>query len=240
MSPSSIAPARVPRKLAVAAKTVRPADGPSAVQPVGRHRLYDPAKRTLDIALAAAGLIASIPLFALISLAIRLESRGPIVFGHERLGKGGRPFRCLKFRSMRADANERLRSDPQLRHKYLENDFKIPLDQDPRVTRVGRFLRRSSLDELPQLINVLAGSMSLVGPRPIVPDELKWYSGREHVLLSVRPGITGEWQIQGRSRIGYPKRADVEVQAIQGQSLPRDLLILVKSVPAVITARGSL
>ncbi|MGD8700479.1 MAG: sugar transferase, partial [Gemmatimonadales bacterium] len=168
MSPSSIAPARAPRKLAVAPKTGRPSeDGPAAIQPVRRHRLYEPAKRTLDIALAAAGLIVSIPLFALISLAIRLESRGPIVFVHERLGKGGRPFRCLKFRSMRADADERLRSDSQLRHKYLENDFKIPLDQDPRVTRVGRFLRKSSLDELPQLLNVLAGSMSLVGPRPI-------------------------------------------------------------------------
>lgn len=240
MSPSSIAPEWVQRKFVVGGQAVRTADRQPEVRTVRRSRLYEPAKRTMDLTLSAVGLILSSPLFALIAVAIKLESRGPVFFGHERLGMGGRSFRCLKFRSMLADADDRLRSDPQLKHRYVENDFKIPLDQDPRVTRVGRFLRKSSLDELPQLFNVLTGTMSLVGPRPIVHDELKWYSGREPILLSVRPGITGEWQIQGRSRIGYPERAEIELQAIQGCSLPRDLLILLKSIPAVITARGSL
>lgn len=239
MSTTSLAPERVLRRAEAAPTSQRQDARPSASRPL-RSPLYEPVKRTLDIVLSAAGLIVLSPVFALIAIAIRLESSGPVFFGHERLGKGGRVFACLKFRSMRADAHEWLQSDPQLRHRYIKNDFKIPLEHDPRVTRVGRFLRRSSLDELPQLLNVLAGSMSLVGPRPIVQDELRWYPGDEHLLLSVRPGITGEWQVQGRSRIGYPDRADVELNAIAERSLWRDLKILVRSVPAVVTARGSM
>jgi len=201
---------------------------------------YSIAKRTLDLALSIAALIVAAPIVLLVATAIKLESRGPILFGQVRLGKHGILFRCYKFRTMRAGAQSELLADPELRRIYLENDFKIPVEKDPRVTPLGRFLRRSSLDELPQFFNVLAGSMSLVGPRPIVPEELGWYRGNEELFLSVRPGITGVWQVQGRSRIGYPDRAQIELQAIEGSSLWRDLKVLVKSIPAVITARGSL
>jgi lipopolysaccharide/colanic/teichoic acid biosynthesis glycosyltransferase len=177
---------------------------------------------------------------ALIALAIKLESRGPALFGHVRIGKGGRPLRCLKFRSMRVGAEKELLADPELKNFYVQNDYKIPLELDPRVTRVGRFLRKSSLDELPQLFNVIAGTMSLVGPRPIVREELHWYGRQATLLLSVKPGITGPWQVQGRSRIGYPERTEVELEGVRRQSFWRDLLVLARSIPAVITARGSL
>jgi len=202
--------------------------------------LYSISKRALDLVVSSVALILVSPLMAALAIAIRLESKGPAFFGHVRLGKNGKRFRCLKFRSMRPGAQEDLLSDPVLRRRYVENDYKLPADEDPRVTPLGRFLRRSSLDELPQLINVLAGTMSLVGPRPVVPEELTWYGDRADHFLSVKPGITGVWQIQGRSRISYPMRTQVELDAIQQRSLWRDVKVLVKSVPAVITARGSL
>lgn len=204
------------------------------------RRSYLAAKRVLDIVLSAVFITLTSPVMLAIAVAIKLESRGPVLFGHERLGKDGRLFRCLKFRSMTREAHQELLRNPLLRRVYEENDFKIPLDKDPRVTRVGRFLRKTSLDELPQLFNVLAGAMSLVGPRPIVVEELRWYEDRESLLLSVKPGITGEWQIQGRSRINYPDRADVELESIARRSFGRDIRILALSIPAVLTAEGSL
>jgi lipopolysaccharide/colanic/teichoic acid biosynthesis glycosyltransferase len=207
--------------------------------PVGSFA-HAAAKRAMDIVLSVLFLIIASPVLLAAAAAIKLESPGAVLFGHDRLGTGGRRFRCLKFRSMRHGAHADLRSDPALRAIYEQNDYKIPIELDPRITRVGRFLRRSSLDELPQLFNVLVGEMSLVGPRPIVDDELKYYRGRESLFLSVRPGITGEWQVQGRNRIGYPDRARIELDAIARRSFWRDLKILLRTIPAVITARGSL
>src|SRR5439155_23334318 len=129
-------------------------------------------KRVLDLAGSSLGLVALAPLFALIGIAIKLDSRGPVIFAHPRLGLNGRRIRCYKFRSMHADAESRLRSDPALYARYVTNNYKLPEAEDPRLTRVGRLLRKSSLDELPQLLNVLTGEMSLVGPRPIVVAEL--------------------------------------------------------------------
>jgi lipopolysaccharide/colanic/teichoic acid biosynthesis glycosyltransferase len=201
---------------------------------------YVAAKRTFDVVAAALAIVLASPLMAIIALAVRLESRGPAFFGHVRLGRDGKLFRCLKFRSMRVEAQDKLEEDDELWRCYVENDYKIPVDLDPRVTRMGRFLRKSSLDELPQLFNVLAGSMSLVGPRPIVEDEIRWYDDRAKQFLSVKPGITGAWQVQGRSRIGYPDRTEVELDAIRNRTFSSDLKILLRSIPAVITARGSL
>ncbi len=201
---------------------------------------YAIAKRALDISASLIALALASPIMAAIAVAIKLESKGPALFGHVRVGLNGKRFRCLKFRSMRPGAQEDLLLDDDLKRRYIENDYKLPVDEDPRVTRLGRFLRRSSLDELPQLFNVLAGTMSLVGPRPVVPDELSWYGERAVRFLSVKPGITGVWQIQGRSRIGYPLRTEVELEAIDGRSFWTDLVVLAKSIPAVITARGSL
>jgi lipopolysaccharide/colanic/teichoic acid biosynthesis glycosyltransferase len=198
------------------------------------------AKRALDLAVSGAMLVLLVPLMAAIAIAIKFESGGAVLYGHIRLGRGGRPFCCLKFRSMRMGADKELLVNPELKRHYVQNDYKIPVESDPRVTRVGQLLRKTSLDELPQLLNVFGGTMSLVGPRPIVREELRWYGDQAGVLLSVRPGITGVWQVQGRSRIGYPERTQVELEGIRQRSLWNDLKILAKSIPAVVTARGSL
>ncbi|UCC84107.1 MAG: sugar transferase [Gemmatimonadota bacterium] len=202
---------------------------------------YSIAKRVLDVGVSLTAVLLGAPFMLAIAIAVKLESKGPVLFGHVRLGKNGRYFRCYKFRTMHAGAQSELLRNPELKRIYVENDFKVPLEKDPRVTRFGRFLRKSSLDELPQFFNVLGGSMSLVGPRPIVQEELAWYSDDEKAeFLSVRPGITGAWQVQGRSRIGYPARTRVELDAIREQSFWRDVRLLAISVPAVITSRGSL
>jgi lipopolysaccharide/colanic/teichoic acid biosynthesis glycosyltransferase len=140
---------------------------------------------------------------------------------------------------MYTDAEQRLRSHPQLYRTYVENDYKLPEEVDTRITRIGRFLRRTSLDELPQLWNVLKGEMSLVGPRPIVPDEIRHYNGEASLLLTLKPGITGAWQVSGRSTLQYPERATVELEYVEQWSLLSDLWILLRTIPAVLTRRGA-
>ena len=197
-------------------------------------------KRGLDLVGSALGLLVLVPVMLLLGLVIKLESPGPAVFVQKRVGAKGRLFRCLKFRSMKRDAEHVLRADATLYGKYLANHFKLPEREDPRLTRVGRFLRTTSLDELPQLFNVLLGQMSLVGPRPIVPAELDHY-GHEAalVLMSLKPGITGAWAVSGRSEIGYPDRAQVELEYIRRWSLLSDVGILVRTIPAVLRRRGA-
>ena len=196
-------------------------------------------KRLLDVTISATALVVVSPLMLLIAAAVRLESKGPAFFKQCRVGRHGRSFGCFKFRSMYTDAEERLRDDPQLYRLYVENDYKLPEDVDTRVTRVGRFLRRTSLDELPQLWNVLKGEMSLVGPRPIVPNEIRHYNGEASLLLTLQPGITGAWQVSGRSTLQYPERATVELEYVERWSLLSDLWILLRTVPAVLTRRGA-
>jgi lipopolysaccharide/colanic/teichoic acid biosynthesis glycosyltransferase len=197
------------------------------------------AKRAVDVLGSALGLVLASPLLAVIALAIRLESAGPIIFGHRRVGVGGRPFRCLKFRTMRVDAEELLHRDPVLLAQYIGNNYKLPEGHDPRITRLGRLLRSSSLDELPQLWNVLRGDMSLVGPRPVVPDELEEYGERRPVLLSLKPGMAGAWAVNGRSRVGYPHRAKIELSYVCNWRFGLDLLILLRTLPAVLARRGA-
>jgi exopolysaccharide production protein ExoY len=203
---------------------------------------YAAAKRLIDVIVSTTAIIVAAPVMLGIALAVRLESKGPILFGHVRLSKNGRYFRCFKFRTMRAGAENELSNDPKLWKSYVENDYKIPIEADPRITRIGRLLRKSSLDELPQFFNVIGGSMSLVGPRPICEKEaLEWYSEAEKdLLLSVRPGITGVWQVQGRSRVRYPERSEVELDGVRQRSLWHDLKVLAVSIPLVIVCRGSL
>jgi exopolysaccharide biosynthesis polyprenyl glycosylphosphotransferase len=196
-------------------------------------------KRALDIIGSVLFLILLAPVFAVISLLIILDTPGPVLFVQCRLGRFGRSIRCLKFRSMSADAEARLYSDPVLYRKYVENGYKLPASSDDRITKVGRFLRRTSLDELPQMWNVLKGEMSLVGPRPIVPDEIHHYNGESPLLLSLKPGITGAWQVSGRSAVQYPQRVAVELEYVEGWSLWRDVSILIRTVPAVLAARGA-
>jgi lipopolysaccharide/colanic/teichoic acid biosynthesis glycosyltransferase len=196
-------------------------------------------KRALDIIGGVIFLTLLSPLLAVVAVLVVLDSPGPALFSQRRLGRFGRPIRCLKFRSMYEDAEARLLADPVLFRRYVEHDYKVPAAIDTRITRIGRFIRRTSLDELPQLWNVLKGEMSLVGPRPIVPDEIHHYNGEGPLLLSLKPGMTGAWQVSGRSSVSYPERATVELEYVEGWSLWRDLGILVRTLPAVLLGRGA-
>ena len=203
-------------------------------------RIGDAVKRLLDLVTAIVGLALLLPLFVVVGIAIKLDSRGPVFFAHRRLGRNGLHFDCLKFRTMETDAERRVFENEELRHQYVSNHFKIPAHADPRITRLGAFLRKSSIDELPQLWNVLKGEMSLVGPRPIVALEATHYGDRLPVLLSVRPGLTGLWAVQGRSQLGYPERTDVEISYVWKRSLAMDLKIIAVTPWTVLTQRGTI
>jgi len=198
------------------------------------------AKRCLDALGSGVGLVLLMPVFAAVGLTIRLSSPGPVFFSHLRIGQHGRPFRIVKFRTMRGDAEEVLRRDTALWEKYVANDFKLPPGEDPRITRIGRWLRKTSLDELPQLWNVFKGEMSLVGPRPIVKAELEqWYGQQATELLSVPPGMTGLWQVAGRSDIRYPGRVELELQYVRTQSIFMDLKLLFWTALQVLKGKGA-
>lgn len=200
----------------------------------------DVAYRALEVLIVLAGLIFLAPLMALTCLAIWLQDGGSAVFAHRRVGEGGRTFSCLKFRSMATDAERRLAellASDQAALAEWRRDHK--LRNDPRVTLLGRFLRKSSLDELPQLINVLRGEMALVGPRPIVADEIVKYGRRFTNYCSVRPGITGLWQVSGRNDVSYTRRVAMDVLYAQSRTAVLDLKILIATVPAVLAKRGS-
>jgi exopolysaccharide production protein ExoY len=196
--------------------------------------------RAFDIIVALAIILFTAPLLIMIALGVKLHDGGPALFGHERIGMGGRTFRCLKFRSMVVDAETRLATllsaDPQARAEWAK-DFK--LKRDPRITPLGDFLRRSSLDELPQLFNVLRGDMSIVGPRPIVHSEVARYGARFESYCTVRPGITGLWQVSGRSDTSYRRRVAMDAVYARSKCLSWDVKILLLTVPAVFLARGS-
>jgi lipopolysaccharide/colanic/teichoic acid biosynthesis glycosyltransferase len=214
-----------------------PTDAPFALQPLPRWGLT--VKRLLDVVGALVALVVFAPALVVLAILIKLDSPGPVFFTQARLGIGGREFRCLKLRTMCAGAEALLDGDPALRAEYLANGFKLPTHADRRVTTLGRVLRTTSLDELPQFWNVLRGEMSLVGPRPIVPDELAHYGPNHAVLCSVRPGVTGAWAVGGRSRIGYPERATIELDYVRGWSLRRDFRILLRTVGVVVQRHGA-
>jgi len=196
-------------------------------------------KRGVDVLVATVGLVIMMPLMAAIAVAIRIFDPGPALFRQVRLGERGRPFQMWKFRSMRTDAEEVLLSDPELYARYVANNYKLADSEDPRISRIGAFLRRTSLDELPQLVNVLKGDMTLVGPRPIVPRELEMYAPYHDLLLSVRPGLTGQWQVNGRSEVPYPQRAHMDLDYVAGHSVGEDFSIMVRTLPSVVRRRGA-
>jgi Undecaprenyl-phosphate galactose phosphotransferase WbaP len=210
-----------------------------------RHRA---ARESIDLSLTEAmnfvvalvALIFLAPLMLWVAAAVFLQDGGPIVFAHRRLGKNGRYFYCYKFRSMAVDAEKRLAdllaSDPAAREEW-EKDHK--LRNDPRVTKLGAFLRKSSLDELPQLFNVLKGDMSLVGPRPIVEAEIAKYGQRFRHYCAVKPGITGLWQVSGRNDTSYRTRVAMDCVYARRRNVMMDAAVLVMTVPAVLARRGS-
>ena len=207
-----------------------------AVRPAGQRLFYRAAKRGVDVTVSATLLLVTLPVFVVVALLIKATSRGPVFFRHKRLGRGGREFGCLKFRTMVVDAEELLKRDDLLRHKF-EQDFKIK--DDPRITRVGRILRKTSLDELPQLWHVLSGGMSLIGPRPIVRPELGKYSIYGNKLLSVKPGLSGLWQVCGRSDTTYPQRVMMDMHYIDHRSLTLDLRLILLTIVAVARKSGA-
>jgi lipopolysaccharide/colanic/teichoic acid biosynthesis glycosyltransferase len=194
-------------------------------------------KRLIDIGVSLAGLVVLAPLLLTAALAVKATSRGPVLYMSTRVGRGGRPFRMMKFRSMVHGAH---RSRDHHGHLNLHDTgpvFKIR--DDPRVTRVGRLLRRSSVDELPQLWNVLLGHMSVVGPRPPLPEEFRHYGPRERRRLEVKPGITCIWQVSGRSDIDFQTWVDMDIAYIETWSLRLDARLLLRTVAAVLTGRGA-
>ncbi|MBI4670405.1 MAG: sugar transferase [Chloroflexi bacterium] len=193
-------------------------------------------KRALDVAVAVAGLMLCGPLMLVIAVLIRRDSPGPILFTQARAGQYGRPFRMYKFRSMVADAEARLDELIQV-EALAEPRYKIR--NDPRVTRVGAWLRRTSLDELPQLLNVLSGSMSLVGPRPEAMRIATRYSSAQRQRLLVKPGLTGTMQISGRGDLSFEERMKLELDYIENYSIWRDIMILIKTVPVVLSGKGA-
>jgi len=201
----------------------------------GRSR----AKRALDLVVVLAALPFMCVVGLLIAGIVVVTSGRPAFFVHQRVGRGGRTFGMLKFRTMHRDADAMLRSDPELWQQYVDNDFKLPPSMDSRVTPMGRFLRRASLDELPQLLNVLRGDMSLVGPRPIVPSELERYGEDGDAYMAVKPGLTGAWQVNGRSGVGYPERVGIDRDYVDSWTFWLDVKILVKTPLAVLTSRGA-
>ncbi len=193
-------------------------------------------KRPLDVVACSIGVLLLSPVFFIISLAIKLDSRGPVFFRQLRVGKDGHEFWFYKFRSMVVNAEEM--KDKLMHLNELEGPvFKI--SEDPRITRVGRFLRRTSLDELPQLINVLRGEMSLVGPRPPLPGEVKNYESWQRERLAVCPGLTCLWQVSGRNHIGFTEWVRLDIEYIRRQSLGLDVKILARTLPAVISRKGA-
>ncbi len=209
---------------------------------------YDMTKRIIDIVGSLVLLIVFTPIALVCALAIKLDTPGPALADTpERVGQGGKLFTLYKFRSMVINAHNKLRKDPELKklyQQYKRNSYKLKVD--PRVTRVGRFIRKHSVDEIPQLLNVVKGDMSLVGPRPYYPDELveqqrKYPHTKDlvAVVLSAKPGITGHWQVSGRSEVNFDKRIKMDADYVRKQSVLFDLLILLKSPWAMISGRGA-
>jgi exopolysaccharide production protein ExoY len=198
--------------------------------------IYYASKRSIDFVLAFFGILVLLPIFLFIAVCIKMDDGGPVIHFREIIGKHGRRFYALKFRTMRPDADEYLAKHPELMRRYQQN---MKLERDPRITKYGRFLRKTSLDELPQLFNVLAGQMSLVGPRIIHPSELPRYGEFAQKRLFVRPGITGLWQISGRQHISYDERVLLDMRYIDNRSFIVDFTILLKTLKVFIVHTGA-
>ncbi|HEY3696000.1 sugar transferase [Phenylobacterium sp.] len=238
----SFAPRISPRRRSIASGArLGLSAGAGQAGALGRGRDVDlnTASEAVQKGIALALLVFLLPLMAMIALAVRLQDGGPALFKHRRVGQGGAAFRCWKFRTMRVDAAERLAEllahDPEARREW-ERDQK--LRNDPRVTPLGAFLRKSSLDELPQLINLLRGEMNLVGPRPIVEAEIARYGWRYRHYQAVKPGITGLWQVSGRNHVDYRTRVALDSLYSQRRNMSLDVWILLRTAPAVLFSRG--
>ena len=212
----------------------------NAIVHYGELSLFRGIKRGLDIIGALCLLLCLSPFWIVIALCIYATDRGPVFFSQTRIGRYGKPFRLWKFRSMYTDAEARRQALIEEARKNGEmQDLRFKMKNDPRITPIGKIIRRLSLDELPQLINILKGEMSLVGPRPPIPEEVQAYGFNEHKRLWVKPGLTCIWQVSGRSHIPFPEQVELDKQYIAHQSLSLDLQLLYRTVGAVVTGRGA-
>ena len=226
-----------------AERGVRTRNGGQAVSPtapgeirIGRSGLYHFSKRCFDLLAGSAILVMLLPVFPLIAVMIKLDGRGPVFFKQDRVGKRGRVFKFYKFRSMCENAD----TDRRELESLNEQDGPVfKMRSDPRVTSIGRFLRQSSLDEIPQILNVLKGDMSIVGPRPQLAHEVERYTAWQRRRLEVMPGITCLWQISGRSHISFEEWMRLDLEYIRTRSFRTDFLIFLKTIPAVIARRGA-
>lgn len=202
-----------------------------------KGKIYRGFKRITDIVLGCVGLIILLPVFLIIGICIKIDSKGPVIFAHKRIGKNGKEFNMYKFRSMYENAEEMIENFNEEQKREWQENFK--LENDPRITKVGKFLRKTSLDELPQIINIIKGDLSIIGPRPIVDEELEKYGENKEKFLSITPGLTGYWQANGRSNTTYEERMQMELYYIDNQSLLLDIKIFFKTIVSVLKKEGA-
>ena len=199
--------------------------------------IYFYLKRISDVVISGIGLIILSPILLILSILIKLDSNGPIIFSHKRIGKNGQEFKMYKFRTMYENAQEMIKQfTPEQMKEYKEN---YKLTNDPRITKIGKFLRKTSLDELPQLINIIKGDLSLIGPRPVIKEELEKYEDNKEKFLSVKPGLTGYWAANGRSNISYEDRMRMELYYVDNMSFKLDIEIFFKTILSVIKKEGA-
>lgn len=199
---------------------------------------YDLIKRTCDIGLSSIGLIILAPIFLLIGIAIKIDSKGPAFFIHKRVGKNGKIIEIYKFRTMYEGSEDMIEKFSKEQTAEYRKNYK--LKDDPRVTKIGKFLRKTSLDELPQILNILKGELSIVGPRPVVLNELKKYGKNKDKFLSVKPGLTGYWQVNGRSLTTYEERMKMELYYVENRGIWLDTKVFFKTIISVIKKNGAI
>lgn len=201
-------------------------------------KIYYTIKRILDVMLATIALIILSPFFLLIGIIIKLDSKGPIFFTHNRIGKNGKPFKMYKFRTMYQNAQEMINDFTEEQMKEWKENYK--LKNDPRITKIGNILRKTSLDELPQIWNIIKGDLSIIGPRPVIDEELEKYGSNKEKFLSITPGLTGYWQANGRSDTTYEERMEMELYYVDHISWKLDVKIFFKTIVSVIKKEGAM
>lgn len=199
---------------------------------------YLKIKRIVDVILSIIGIVILSPIFLIIAILIKIDSKGKIIFKHKRIGKGGKTIYIYKFRTMVENAEELIKKFNEEQMKEFNENFK--LTQDPRITKIGKFLRKTSLDELPQIINIIKGELSIIGPRPVIDEELEKYGENKEKFLSITPGLTGYWQANGRSCTTYDERMKMELYYIDNMSIKMDIKIFFKTIVSVIKKEGAL
>ena len=205
---------------------------------VVKKNYYKYIKRILDIVLSSIGFIVLLPIFGMIALCVKLDSRGPVFFKHKRIGKNGKEIYIYKFRTMVKNAEDMIKDFTPEQAKEFRKNYK--LKDDPRITKVGKVLRKTSLDELPQLLNIIKGELSIIGPRPVIEEELEKYGDNKKKFLSVTPGLTGYWAANGRSCTSYEERMELELYYVDKMSFKLDVKILIKTALTVLIRQGAI